>query len=365
MHLTLHLTDSCNLACKYCYVNQSVHNMSLAVAKAAVDMAAKQPGHTGIIFFGGEPLLRRQLIYDTVAYGNSLNLQGKFHYKITTNGTLLDREFLNFSRENEIFIALSHDGVAQDVNRVTHDDCGTFEAVTQAATALLKVRPYAPVMMTVAPNTVGFYAQGVQYLYELGFRYLICSLDYAGNWSEHDLRTLKQQYEILSDWYETLTLREEKFYFSPFEVKISSHIRGKNHCAERCELGKKQISVAPDGRLYPCVQFVGREEYCIGDVFSGIDREKQQQLYLLNEKEKAPCQDCAIQNRCNHHCACLNMQSTGDLRAVSPVLCANERMLLPIADRLAERLYKKRSGPFIQKQYNDMYPVISYIEDHI
>lgn len=365
MHLTLHLTDTCNLACKYCYVNQSVHNMSLEVAKAAIDMASKQPGHTGIIFFGGEPLLRRQIIYDTVHYADSMTPPNKFHFKITTNGMLLDREFLSFSQEHEIFIALSHDGVAQDVNRVTHDDCGTFDRVNNAAKELLNIRPYAPAMMTIAPNTAKFYAQGVQYLYELGFRYLICSLDYAGNWTEQDLQILKQQYEILSHWYETLTLREEKFYFSPFEVKISSHIRGKNHCAERCELGKKQISVAPDGKLYPCVQFVGREEYCIGDVFSGIDSEKQRKLYLLNEKEKIPCRDCAIKNRCNRHCACLNMQSTGNLRTVSPVLCANERMLLPLVDRLAERLFKNRSGAFIQKQYNDMYPVISYIDDHI
>lgn len=365
MHVTLHLTDRCNLACKYCYVNQNTHDMSPDVAKAAVDLAAQSPGHSGIIFFGGEPLLQRQLIYDTVAYGRELFPSGKFHYKITTNGTLLDREFLDFSREHEIFIALSHDGSAQDVNRVTHDGSGTFDRVEKAARDLLACRPYAPAMMTVAPNTVKYYAQGVRYLYSLGFRYLICSLDYAGPWTEALLEELRQQYELLALWYEELTLREEKFYFSPFEVKIASHIRGDAHCAELCELGKKQISVAPDGRLYPCVQFVGREEYCIGDVFSGIDREAQNRLYLLNEEEKAPCRNCAIKNRCNHHCACLNMQATGNFQTVSPVLCANERMLIPIVDQLAEKLYKKRSGAFIQKQYNDMYPILSYMEDHI
>lgn len=121
MHLTLHLTDACNLRCKYCYVRQDTHRMTLDTAKAAVNMAADDPGHHGIIFFGGEPLLRRQLIYDTVQYAESLGLPGKFHYKITTNGTLLDDEFLAFSKRYQVFIALSHDGTAQDVCRVYPD----------------------------------------------------------------------------------------------------------------------------------------------------------------------------------------------------------------------------------------------------
>lgn len=363
MHLTLHLTDACNLACRYCYVNQSVHTMSREAARAAVDLAAGTAGHCGIIFFGGEPLLQRQLIYDTVDYAEALGLPGKFHFKITTNGTLLDEEFLDFSQAHQVFIALSHDGTAHDENRVTHQGLPTRDAVDRAARLLLRSRPYAPVMMTVAPNTVASYAEGVKYLYDLGFRYLICSLDYAGDWNDGQLKELQRQYRLLAKWYKALTLWEEKFYFSPFEVKISSHIRRSTHCAERCELGKKQLSVAPDGTIYPCVQFVGHADFSIGSVFRGIDQEKRLSLYRLNEAEAQPCRDCAIKNRCNHHCACLNQQTTGDFRQVSPVLCAHERILLPIADHLAESLYRTRSAAFVQKQYNDMYPILSYLED--
>ena len=138
-----------------------IHILTLDTAKAVVDLAAGDPGHHGLIFFGGEPLLQRQLIYDTVAYAQSLRLPGKFHYKITTNGTLLDREFLDFSQKHQVFIALSHDGIAQDVNRIGPEDSGTFDRLEPIAKSLLAVRPYAPVMMTVAPNTAKFYAQGV------------------------------------------------------------------------------------------------------------------------------------------------------------------------------------------------------------
>lgn len=369
MHFTLHLTDECNMACRYCYVRQGPRTMTLATARMAVDLAAQSARHCGIIFFGGEPLLQRNLICDTVAYGESLQEKGqvRFYYKITTNGMLLDDAFLRYSTEHQVLVALSHDGVkaAHDANRVRKDGGGTYDQLEAAAEKLLSYRPYAPVMMTVSPNTVQHYTAGVKHLYALGFRYLICSMDYAGAWEEGSLAELRRQYRKLAAFYREKTLREEKFYLSPFEVKMSSHIRGDDYCSERCELGKKQISVAPDGKLYPCVQFIDDAEYCIGDVQNGIRHDKRLQWYERNEEEKESCRDCVIRNRCNHHCACLNKQSTGDLRKVSPALCAHERILLPIADALAENLYRKRSALFIQKQYNDMFPLLSLAEDRL
>lgn len=367
MHYTLHLTTACNMACKYCYVEQSPAVMPIEVARAAVDAAEKDGGSAGIIFFGGEPLLHKDLIYETVDYARHVQAGGhtRFHFKVTTNGLLLDEDFLRFSRDANLFIALSHDGVqaAHDLNRVDAAGQGTFERLSPVIDTLLDARPYAPVMMTIDPSCVKYYAEGVEYLYHRGFRYLICSMNYAGTWDEDALSELERQYKLLAKFYEDHTLAEDKFYLSPFEVKLASHIHGANYCAERCELGKKQLSVAPDGSIYPCVQFVGDVEYAIGHIQSGIDEEKRLRLYRINEAEKPSCEGCAVKGRCNHHCGCLNRQSTGSITKVAPSLCAHERILLPIADRLGARLYKKRSAMFIQKQYNDMYPLLSLVEE--
>lgn len=366
MHFTLHLTDSCNMACRYCYVKQDAHAMSLETALAAVDAAKRTGARCGIVFFGGEPLLRKDLIRETVDYANFIQRRGDatFHYKITTNGLLLDEEFLRWSLENEVFIAISHDGVkkAHDRNRIDHTGRGTFARLEPVLEALVKARPYAPVLLTVEPSTVKYYCDSVEFLIQKGFSYIICSLNYAGSWNEASLRELHRQYKLLAKLYESLTVKERKFYLSPFEVKLSSHIRGG--CKkERCELGRKQISVAPDGTLFPCVQFVGDRAFSIGHIETGINEIKRDKLYIANESEKESCVGCAIKNRCDHYCGCLNRQSTGSIEKVSPVQCASERMLLPVADALAERLYKKRNAMFIQKQYNDMYPLLSLIDD--
>ena len=371
LHFTLHLTNNCNMACAYCYVDRSnIQTMSAVIVRRAVDLAAGMtPGgdSAGIVFFGGEPLLYKELICETIDYANWKEKQAGcyFHYKVTTNGLLLDKDFLEYSRKNNLFIALSHDGVqaAHDRHRRDTEGRGTYETLARKAQMLLAARPYAPVLMTVNPDTARYYAESVEYLYNLGFRYLICSLNYAAAWQEDDLAMLAGEYGKLAEFYYRLTLAEEKFYLSPFEVKISSHINRRTYCHKRCELGLKQISVAPDGRLYPCVQFVGDDSYVLGDVYAGVNEKRRQHIYLQNEREKESCRDCAVRKRCNHYCGCLNKQATGSIDLVSPVLCAHERLLLPIADKLAERLFKKRNAMFIQKHYNEYYPIVSLVED--
>ena len=82
MHYTLHLTDRCNLACTYCYVHKGKTDMSLDTAKRVVDMAAAEGGHHGIVFFGGEPLLCRDLMEQIVDYAEGKTREGGvfFHF---------------------------------------------------------------------------------------------------------------------------------------------------------------------------------------------------------------------------------------------------------------------------------------------
>jgi uncharacterized protein len=370
MHYTLHLTNACNLACHYCYVHkQKPRYMTAKIARAVVDRAATPGGSVGLSFFGGEPLLCKELIRETVAYARSVGgKQGcAFHFKLTTNGTLLDDDFLRFCTDNRIMVALSLDGTqaAHNAHRIFAGGAGSYARVVDAAKRLLAYQPYACAMMVVNPDTVDVYADGVQRLHDIGFKYYICSLNFEKDaaWTETHMEELERQFSRLTEMYINWTLAEEKFYFSPFEVKMRSHIDGDRYCEQRCQLGIKQLSVDTDGRLYPCVQFVGEDEYAIGDVTSGVDEEWRQALYQKAEKTAGVCAGCAIQKRCNHHCGCLNKQATGDINGVSPVLCAHERLALAAADMTAAALFAKGSCMFLQKQYNDMYPLISLIED--
>jgi len=84
---------------------------------------------------------------------------------------------------------------------------------------------------------------------------------------------------------------------------------------------------------------------------------------LRNQIFYAPCEECALKERCHNRCACLNMQVTGNPFVVPAVLCEVERTIIPIVDALGNKLYKERVPLFMQKHYNPLYPFISYLED--
>ena len=377
MHLTLHLTARCNFRCRYCYAAPHAGgDMTSEIAQAAVRLVAESCRRedpeqaVGVIFFGGEPLLKRGLIAETVLYCRALGARTgqSFYFKMTTNGALLDERFLATDPTSEIFVALSHDGVpaAHDAGRVDADGQGTFDRLRPAIDLLLRHKPYAPALLVTTPETVRHYADSVVYLFDRGFRYLICSLNYGVPWPPEAMAELKRQYDRLSLWYERQTRAEEKFYFSPFDVKIASHVFPGSCRRERCELGRRQISVSPNGRLYPCVQFVGDgsgTEYSIGDVWQGVDENRREALYQRNAREKTSCEHCAIRERCNRFCGCLNRQATGSIEKVSPVLCAHEQIALAAADSVAENLFRRRVPMFIQRQYNQLFPLVSLAED--
>ena len=115
----------------------------------------------------------------------------------------------------------------------------------------------------------------------------------------------------------------------------------------------RQPSVAPDGSIYPCNQFLNLPDYRMGDVWHGIDAEKQRAIYRMSLDPEPDCEDCAIADRCRHHCACLNFSLTGHMHEVAPVQCEHERILIPIADGLAARLYERRSERFLRYYGSD------------
>ena len=361
MHLTLHLTNRCNLACGYCYARPGTDDMTVETATRAIDTCMKGPGG-GIIFFGGEPLLRKDLIAETIRWCEE-RYPSRFHYKVTTNGTLLDEAFLDDTEHWNLHVALSHDGIAEahDRFRVQPDGTGTHADLQPRLRQLLERRPYSPIMLTVNPETVEHYAASVAWLQAQGARYLIASLNHASPWDDAALRRLKRQYHQLEAWHWENYRAERKIYFSPFDKRIATHVFRERGTS--CRLGRRQISVGPDGRLYPCVQFVGRDGYVIGTADKGIDESRREEIYALNEQDKPQCEGCALVDRCHNKCGCLNMQTTGSLTRVPALLCEHERMVFPIADRLAARLFKARSPMFLQRHYNPAFPVLSFLED--
>ncbi len=342
MNFTLHLTDNCNMNCSYCIREKCPKDMSEEVLFKACDLAFSKGTRAGLCFFGGEPLLKKDLIYKALDYCEKKSEETgiRFDCKMTTNGTLLDEEFLERAAKAKLGIGLSFDGKAQDVCRIFANGKSTSSVVEEKAKLLLKYMPEASALATIAPQAVPYYAESVKYLHDLGFKNVSFVIAYGHkvNWTDRDLDALRIQLEETAAYLKELFLKNEKFYMSAIDSKIRDCIRGKNP-AERCHLGTRQMPVTPDGTLYPCTSFIGDEKYILGNVFEGINEEK---VIELAKRSATPetCKECDLVKRCTNSCGCANRMNTGNENQVSPLQCTYERMLIEISDNLGEELYQ-------------------------
>ncbi len=352
MNFTFHLTEQCNMDCSYCIREKHSRRMSEKTMKAACELAFSKGNSAGICFFGGEPLLERGLIEKALDYCQQLSAEtGKpFYCKMTTNGTLMDQEFIQRAKKARLQIGISFDGLAQDLCRRYKDGSESFRDMEQIAQMLLQELPDSYAMMTIAPQAVHRYADSVKYLHNLGFRKVTGTIAYGKrvHWTDEHLEILKKELLKLAAFYSDLITKGEYFFFSPFDSKIRECISGQNP-SERCHLGFRQMPVYVDGKIYACTQFIGDEEYCLGNVFDGIDVEKQ---IVLSRRSAAPesCKTCDLNTRCTNSCGCMNRMETGDETQVSPLQCAYERMLITICDDVAETLFQKEPQRF-QKRF--------------
>ena len=342
MNLTLHLTDNCNMDCSYCIREKCPNDMSEEVLFKACDLAFSKGTRAGLCFFGGEPLLKKDLIYKALDYCEKKSEETgiRFDCKMTTNGTLLDEEFLERAASANLGIGMSFDGKAQDICRIFANGKPTSSVVEEKAKLLLKYMPNASALATIAPQAVPYYAESAKYLHDLGFKNVSFVIAYGHkvNWTDSDLDALRVQLEETAAYLKELFIKDEKFFMSAINSKISDCIRGRNP-AERCHLGTRQMPVTPDGTLYPCTSFIGDEKYILGNVFEGINEAK---VLELAKRSSTPmtCAGCDLVKRCTNSCGCANRMNTGDENQVSPLQCTYERMLIEISDNLGEELYQ-------------------------
>jgi uncharacterized protein len=371
---TFHLTHDCNLRCTYCYTGEKkMVPMSEEVADMAVDLTLAEAQKRNapwidVTFFGGEPLLEQRLIWHIYDRFQAHKSQIDLYFKTSTNGLLLNGKTLEELTMRRIYVSISCDG-PPDIHDRQRPNAGgkpTSHAVGSAMKRLLQSNPAANATCVLVPETAGDAARAIDFLYETGFRYINLVLDFSAPWTMADMDILEKSYRQIAQWYEQKIRAGHRFWLSSVDERIRSHVHRPPAPEELCSLGGKQFSFAPDGAIYPCIQFVKTEgvpEYMIGHVLhGGFDQDCRDHLHHCSSAEKPECKGCVLQARCSTHCSCVNFASTGRIDRASPVACHFEQRILPIVDGLAARLFEGRNRMFLHKHYNPTYPIIEHLE---
>ena len=347
--LCLHIAHDCNLACRYCFAEEGEYHgrraiMSYEVGKKALDFLVANSGNRTnleVDFFGGEPLMNWEVVKQLVAYGRSLEEEHhkKFRFTITTNGVLLNDEILEFVNKEMGNMVLSIDGRKEvhDRMRPHRGGQGSYDEIVpkfkKAAESRGQMNYY--VRGTYTHYNTDF-AKDVLHLADLGFKQISVepvvapeTEDYAIR--EEDLPQLLAQYDELAE--EMIKRRKEGNGFNFFHFMID--LEGGPCVAKRlsgCGSGTEYLAVTPWGDLYPCHQFVGNEDFLMGNVDEGVlrtdirDEFKQCKVYA---KEK--CKDCFAKFYCSGGCAANSYNFTGNVNGSYDIGCELQRKRIECA----------------------------------
>ena len=348
--LCLHVAHTCNLNCSYCFASQGRYQgeralMSFEVGKRAMDFLIENSGtrrNLEVDFFGGEPLMAWDTVTQTVDYARSLEekYNKKFRFTITTNGLLLDEDKRKYINENMDNCVLSLDG-RREVNdefRKTVAGTGSYDTIVPKFKALVDERD---------PN-LDYYARGTFTSHNLDFAEDVLSIADAGfdrlsvepvtadpgcgyDLTEDDLPKIEAEYDRLTDIMLERKKEGKPFTFFHFMVDLDQgpcvvkRLRG-------CGAGYEYVAVTPDGDIYPCHQFVGKDEFKQGSVLDqSFNMDIAQKFAGMNIYSRPKCQKCWAKFYCSGGCSAANYNMNHDMNDSYDLGCEMERKRLECA----------------------------------
>ncbi len=198
-------------------------------------------------FYGGEPLLLFQLIKKTVSLAGKKNkeLKKRVTYSITTNGSLITEEVIQFFNENRFSVVLSFDGLAQDVQR----EKGSFSRIVPVIEKLAHCPDiHFEVNSVFTPETVSYLSKSMKFIIDLGVIDINLSLSLIRPWGKDSILELKKE---LSEVRKILISR----YRKKGDIPVLSFREDLGKGIFYCAGGKDRLTITPDEGVWGCQLF--------------------------------------------------------------------------------------------------------------
>ena len=336
--MCLHIAHDCNLACKYCFAEGGEYHshdrslMSFETGKKALDFLVEHSGNRKnleVDFFGGEPLMNFDVVKQLVEYGRSIEKEKNknFRFTLTTNAMLLNDEITEFLNKEMSNVVLSIDG-RKEVNdrmRVTRNGKGSYDVIVPKIQEFVKKRGDKDhyIRGTFTRHNLDF-TNDIQEFLDLGFENLsiepvVTTADYGICYE--DLPQIMGEYEKLARLYIERRKAGKPFTFFHFMIDLD-----QGPCVIKrlsgCGSGTEYVAVTPKGEIYPCHQFVGQEEFIIGNVDEGItNTEIPATFRKASVYTKDHCDKCFAKFYCSGGCPANSWNFSKDINKVYDIGC--------------------------------------------
>ena len=346
----LNIIHACNLRCKYCFADEGEYNghkgkMSLETAKKAIDYVVKRSGprkNIEIDLFGGEPTMMMDTIKEIIAYAreNEAKWNKRIRFTMTTNATLLTDEMMDYMDKELENIILSIDG-RKEVNdkvRIRFDGKGSYDQILPNIKKMVAKRDKTKahtVRGTFTRENLDFY-EDVKMMVDEGFREIsiepvVLEDGHPLALRKEDLPKIFESYDKLYDELVQKKAEGKEFNFYHFKVDLNG-----GPCVYKrisgCGAGFEYVAITPQGEVYPCHQFVGKEEYRLGSIYDdSYNADLGMSFKKAHIYNKPKCRNCWARFYCSGGCQANNIAFNNDINNPYDIGCQMQKKRIECA----------------------------------
>lgn len=318
--LALTVSQTCNLACVYCYASGGNFGgpdkrMPWDVARQAIDalVGATPPGGSvKIAFMGGEPTASRDLIRRSVLHARrrAAARAVSVGFSITTNATLLTEADAAFLADHRFAVTVSLDGAraANDRLRPARGGAGSFDRVAKGLQHLSAHRDRIALSarVTATPDNLDL-AETMAALSDLGFASvgvspMITSPTGQGALRGQDFADLLAAMIGCGEAWLQATLDGRPHPFANLATALTELHRGRPR-SHACGAARDYLAVDSNGNYAACHRFVNDPAGRMGSLGDGIDHGARRDWLVLRSVERQePCATCWARRLCGGGC---------------------------------------------------------------
>ena len=367
--ITLMISQSCNLRCKYCYGSDGKYGtdgefMSKETAEQSirylVQRAPQEAKHFFVTFLGGEPLLNFELMKHTIEYAKTNYPDKEFAYTFTTNATLFTQEIIDYLKSVNISIMISLDGMdfIHDANRVFGNGKGSFDCVMKNIDLLKKNNVPFHIRSTLADEYSEYYEDITKFFESIGASQIHIShldkYDIDSDEFDIDMDKLKSEKPDVTAYHEKIKSKILETGVLPSNAPFVIVLQ-RIHMASRtmisCGVANGCTAVAYNGDFYPCHRFVGINGFTFGNVYKGINDNDLNNIAASLDKATIKCNSCWCKYICQRGCIRGIAKNNGSFIGYSDDYCQLQEEYIERHLEMYYEIQKKR--PELLKQISE------------
>jgi len=229
-----------------------------------------------------EPLLRPNLIAETIERLNQRYYGPRIKYQVQTNGTLFTDYAIELIKKYKIDVGISIDGYKciNDCTRIYPDGSSSYESVEKGMKKLYENNILFGVLFLITKHNVNHLTDILDWCKDVGIdRIGFNTFTPLGYGKEEDLapdiNELTQNVIKEIDWLIEYNQKEinttRKFIYEreieSYVVRILNPEKCAHMCTDiPCGAGKYHLSVDVDGKINICDCFYGMDDFVIGNI---------------------------------------------------------------------------------------------------